>query len=74
MTGALRRRILRLINAVRPPVPVALPAMTAAVAMHTGHIGFSCKSGATDLFYMKGGGSSALGPQLAGTGTLSRRR
>jgi hypothetical protein len=28
-------------NALRPPVPVALPAMTAAVAMHTGHMGFS---------------------------------
>src|SRR5271165_3169154 len=33
-----RRRNVEAANAVRPPVPVALPAMIAAVARHTGHI------------------------------------
>ena len=27
-----------------------------------------------DIYFMNGGGSSALGPQLAGTATLSRRK
>jgi hypothetical protein len=35
-------RIFRAMSAVRPPVPLALPAITAAVAMHIGHMGYSC--------------------------------
>jgi len=40
-------------SAVRPPVPVALPAMMAAVARHTGHIGTS-RSGCLRLLHEEG--------------------
>jgi hypothetical protein len=35
--------MFRAMNAVSPPVPLALPAITTAVAMHTGHILFSAE-------------------------------
>jgi hypothetical protein len=55
-----------------PPVDPAPAAITAALAMHAGHISFPLENNYADwVICMKGGGSSALGPQLAGTGTLS---
>jgi hypothetical protein len=53
-----------------PPVDPAPAAIIAALAMHTGHISFSLKNSYADCaLCTKVGGSSALGPQLAGTGT-----
>jgi len=55
-----------------PPVDPAPAAITAALAMHTGQISFSLKNNYADwAVCTKVGGSSALGPQLAGTGTFN---
>ena len=55
-----------------PPVDPAPAAIAAALAMHAGHISFPLEDNYADwVLCMKDGGSSALGPQLAGTGTLS---
>jgi hypothetical protein len=65
--------------AASPPEEVALPAISTAVAMHTGHMGFSSRDELRWVYAGRGSGwsterSSALGPQLDGTGTSSRRR
>jgi hypothetical protein len=51
------------------PAPAAV---IAALAMHTGHMSFSLKNNYADrALCTNAGGSSALGPQLAGTGTFN---
>lgn len=55
-----------------PPVDPAPAAVATALAMHIGHISFSRNSNYADwALCTKAGGSSALGPQLAGTGTFN---
>jgi hypothetical protein len=62
-------------TASMPPVDPAPAAIRAALAMHVGQISFSLKNSYADwALCTKVGGSSALGPQLAGTGTLSIRK
>ena len=75
-----RAGILRLlvtnVRAITPPLPAAPPAINAAVAMHTGHIGLTSRWNYTTCAAccMNEGASSALGPQLAGTAQSSSRR
>ena len=66
----------RAVIAATPPPVEATPAISQAVlAKHAGHIDSSQKDNYADwALCRKGGGSSALGPQLAGTGTLSIRK
>ncbi len=61
--------------AATPPVETTLVVNQAALAMHAGHIGSLLNPGYADIaFCANSGGSSALGPQLAGTDTFSIRK